>query len=174
MNYLVIVDMQNDFVTGSLGSKEAQQIVENVKKKIQTFSGIVLYTRDTHMDNYLTTQEGKKLPVTHCIKNSTGWNIIDEIEELRIQANAVTFNKPTFGSLELAEFLKKENQKNFIESVELIGLCTDICVISNAILLKSVLLETEIKVDSSCCAGVTKESHNNALKAMQSCQISVY
>lgn len=167
-NVLLVIDMQNDFINGALGTKEAEGIVNNVKKKIDTYRSLgetVIFTRDTHFLDYLETAEGKKLPVPHCIKGSEGWKITSEINVL----NDKIIDKPTFGSLELAEELDKYN----VSSIELIGLCTDICVISNAMIVKAKFPEVPISVDSSCCAGVTPESHENALKAMQMCQIEV-
>lgn len=165
---LVVVDMQKDFIDGALGTKEAEAIVENVAEKIRSFTGEVVFTRDTHGENYLKTQEGKKLPVPHCIKGSEGWELDSRLEPF-CTADCKVFDKPTFGSVELAEYLKKQTP----DKITLIGLCTDICVISNAIMLKAFLTETEIAVVESCCAGVTPESHANALEAMKMCQISV-
>ena len=159
MDYLVVVDMQNDFVTGALGTKEAVSIIPNVKKKIEDFKGTVLYTRDTHEKNYLHTQEGKNLPVEHCIRDTKGWELIPELGEVPTQS---IINKPTFGSASLGELLRLKNREGGIASITLIGLCTDICVISNALLLKAFLPEVPIFVDSSCCAGVTVESHQRA------------
>ena len=168
-NVLLVVDMQNDFIDGALGTKEAEAIVNNVIAKIEGFDGEVIFTRDTHYDNYMDTQEGKKLPVKHCIKDSNGWNICESIDELRTDAMQV-FDKPTFGSVELAKYLCIDKE---IESVTLIGLCTDICVISNAMLIKAFMPEIRVIVDAKCCAGVTPESHFNALEAMKMCQIEV-
>ena len=168
MKYLIVVDMQNDFIDGALGTKEAVAIVPKVKAKIESFDGKVIFTRDTHSEDYLATQEGKNLPVEHCIKGTDGWQIRDELDALR-KSEAV--DKPSFGSVELAEMLK--NEKEDIESIELIGLCTDICVISNAMIIKAYLPETPIEIDASCCAGVTPESHNRALDAMAVCQIKI-
>lgn len=173
MNYLVVVDMQNDFINGALGSEDAKHIVANVLRKIQSFQGTVVYTRDTHTKDYLKTREGKNLPVAHCIKGSHGWELAPVIETLRKQ-NSPTFDKPSFGSMELARYFEQENTKHPIESIEFIGLCTDICVISNAMLAKAAVPEAEILIDSSCCAGVTKESHEIALQAMRNCQITIH
>ena len=167
---LVVVDMQSDFIDGALGTKEAVAILPLVKEKIAAFDGRVIFTRDTHENNYLQTQEGAKLPVPHCIRGTKGWEIHPELSDL---VGDDVIDKPTFGSVELQELLYEENEKEPIESIELIGLCTDICVISNAMLLKAALTETEIIVDSALCAGVTPESHNNALAAMRMCQITV-
>ena len=173
MKVLVVVDMQNDFINQALGTKEAVAIVENVAKKISTFDGKVIYTQDTHAQNYMETQEGRNLPVPHCIRGSEGWQISSA---LPVDAGAVIFEKPTFGSVELGEYLKKLSRESAIdpiESIEVIGLCTDICVISNALLIKAFLPEIPVIVDASCCAGVTPESHRNALAAMKMCQIKV-
>lgn len=169
MNYLIVVDMQVDFVNGALGTKEAAAIVPQVEKRIREFSGKVIFTRDTHSADYLSTQEGRKLPVPHCIKDTDGWQIIPELKPLCTQV----IDKPTFGSTELAELLKAENEKEPISSVTLLGICTDICVISNALLIKASLPEVPMYVDAACCAGVTPESHENALAAMKMCQIDV-
>ena len=167
---LIVVDMQNDFIDGALGTKEAVEIVPNVKKKITEFNGRVLFTRDTHFENYLQTQEGKNLPVPHCIKGTPGWEIRPELDALR---RTEPIDKLTFGSSELGSILVKENRDNPINSITLIGLCTDICVISNAMIAKAFLPEVPIIVDAKCCAGVTPESHQNALSAMKMCQIRI-
>lgn len=169
MKVLVVVDMQNDFISGTLGSKEASDILENVKEKIENYRQLdypVIFTRDTHDVNYLESQEGKHLPVEHCIIHTPGWEIASQLEV----ADSKIINKPSFGSFELANYIKAEYPK---AEIELIGLCTDICVISNAMILKAALPEAQIKVDASCCAGVTPESHNNALEAMKMCQITI-
>ncbi len=170
---LIVVDMQKDFVAGSLGTPEAESIVPNVINKIQNHEGILLFTRDTHKENYLSTQEGRNLPVEHCIKGSDGWEIIDEIKEITADGDTVTFDKDTFGSRDLITYLKMLDETEGIEQIELIGLCTDICVISNSLAIKTYLPEVPIIVDASCCAGVTPESHENALKAMEICQVQV-
>lgn len=170
---LLVVDMQNDFINGSLGTKEAEKIVPKVVDKIKKFDGQVIFTRDTHTEEYLSTQEGKKLPVEHCIKNSFGWQLCDEINEIAHEKDCMIIDKPSFGSLELVDVLKKINMTHPVEQIEVIGLCTDICVISNALILKAAFPECEIIVDSSCCAGVTIASHNNALEAMKLCQVKV-
>lgn len=167
---LLVIDMQNDFIDGALGSKEAVEIVSKVKEKIETFDGKVLFTRDTHGINYMETQEGRNLPVPHCIKNTKGWEIHPELETLRKEE---AIDKLTFGSDELALRMQKENKEEKIDAITLVGVCTDICVISNAMLLKAFLPETEIRVDASCCAGVTPESHKTALQAMKACQIVI-
>ena len=168
MKFLIVVDMQVDFISGSLGSDMAKAIVPNVVKKIEGFDGTVIFTRDTHFEDYLQTQEGKKLPVPHCIKDTDGWQICDE---LLPYAESVV-DKVTFGSVELPQILWECNEP--IEEIELCGLCTDICVISNAMILKAAFPEVKISVDASCCAGVSVESHNTALNAMKAVQIEVF
>lgn len=166
---LIVVDMQNDFIDGTLGTKEAVAIVPDVIKKIYSYPREDVYaTRDTHLENYLETQEGKYLPVKHCIKGTEGWQIQKDIAQL-IDEDHV-FDKPTFGSVVLAEEMKKLSEQDELE-IELVGLCTDICVVSNALMLKAFLPETKISVDPKCCAGVTPEKHNAALETMKSCQI---
>lgn len=169
-NILIVVDMQNDFISGALGTKEAQAIVANVAEKIKSFDGRVIFTRDTHFENYLDTQEGHKLPVPHCIKGTHGWDICPQLIPLCTEPPV---DKPTFGSRSLGDMLATANQREEIESITLVGLCTDICVISNALLIKAFLPEVEVKVDAACCAGVTPESHLTALNAMKMCQITV-
>jgi len=166
---LVVIDMQNDFIDGALGTSEAVGIVNNVAEKIRIFREngyMIVFTRDTHESNYLSTNEGKKLPVKHCVKGSIGWEISDKLDV----KNAKIIDKPSFGSLELAEYAASIDG---LEEVVLIGLCTDICVISNAMILKAKLPEIKIAVDSGCCAGVTVQRHNNALEAMKMCQIDI-
>lgn len=165
---LIVVDMQNDFVDGSLGTKEAEGIVAHVKAKVEQYQeqgDTVIFTRDTHTEAYLDTQEGKKLPVVHCVKGTKGWEIIDCLQPY-VQT---LFDKPTFGSVELAHVVARGGY----EQIELVGLCTDICVVSNALLLKAALPEIQICVDSACCAGVTPASHEAALTTMKMCQIEV-
>ena len=168
--FLIVVDMQNDFISGALGTKEACAIVPSVVELIKGFDGEVIFTRDTHHDAYLSTQEGKNLPVAHCIKGSWGWQIHPEVEAAN---SGLVIDKPTFGSSKLFELLEGENNRSPIDEITLIGICTDICVISNAIGIKAFLPEVKIKVVSSCCAGVTPESHQNALNAMKMCQIEI-
>lgn len=168
-NILIVVDMQNDFIDGALGTPEAVSIMPAVKETILAHNGRVIFTKDTHSPDYLSTQEGKNLPVEHCIKGTKGWEICPALTEYAKEV----IEKPTFGSVALAEKLKKENETNPIEKITLVGLCTDICVISNALLLKATFPEIEISVISSACAGVTPESHENALNAMKMCQIIV-
>ena len=177
-NYLIVVDMQTDmqtdFVDGALGTKEAQAIVPAVKKRIEEalYAGEkVIFTRDTHPENYLETQEGRNLPVKHCVLGTDGWQIIPELSAYA--ENAIIIDKPTFGSRVLGEYLDAENEKNPIGQITLIGLCTDICVISNAMLVKAFLPEVPLVTEEACCAGVTPESHVRALEAMKVCQITV-
>ena len=158
---LVVVDMQNDFIDGALGTKEAVAIVPNVKAKIENFEGTVLFTRDTHFEDYMETQEGKNLPIPHCIKGTKGWEIADG---LYVEGSKI-IDKPNFG-------WPHWNEEK-LEKVELVGLCTDICVVSNALIIKAMFPDAEVKVDSSCCAGVTPESHDAALKTMQMCQVEI-
>ncbi|MBP3458183.1 MAG: cysteine hydrolase [Lachnospiraceae bacterium] len=167
---LVVVDMQNDFIDGALGTAEAAAIVPKVEQKIREFNGKVFFTRDTHEENYLESQEGKNLPVPHCIRNTPGWEIRPELSELQKE---IPIDKETFGSVKLGELLKAEDKENPIKKITFVGLCTDICVISNALLAKAFLPEAEIVVDAACCAGVTPESHKTALAAMKVCQIKI-
>ena len=167
MKYLIVVDMQVDFISGSLGSTYARAIVPDVVNKVKSFNGTIIFTRDTHFKNYLDTQEGKNLPVLHCIEGTDGWQICDELQPFV----KLVLNKETFGYTQLASYIR--NLNNPIDSIELCGLCTDICVISNAIILKNEFPEVPIIVDSSCSAGVTPQSHNNALEAMKAVQIQI-
>ena len=174
MEILIVVDMQNDFVSGALGTPEAGEIVPYVVGRVvegMNRGEEILFTRDTHEANYLSTQEGKKLPVPHCIRGTEGWEIIDQLREDTVDRTVI--DKPTFGSAALGERLAELDREERIEKITLIGLCTDICVISNALLAKAFLPEAEIVVDAACCAGVTPESHRNALEAMKACQITV-
>lgn len=159
--------MQNDFITGALGSKHAEAIVPRVAEKIKTYAGKVIFTMDTHGENYLKTQEGKNLPIAHCIKGTRGWQICDEL----LPFAETVIEKPTFGSTALPELILSFGEE--IEEIELCGLCTDICVISNAMLLKAAFPEVKISVDGTASAGVTPESHNTALAAMRAVQIEV-
>ena len=164
---LIVIDMQKDFVTGVLGTKEAVAIVEKVIERIQTAreqGDEIVFTRDTHGENYSSTQEGKNLPVPHCIKNTDGWQIIDGLYN-----GELVFDKPTFGSVALAEYVKA----NAFDEVELIGVCTDICVVSNAMLLKAYCPEMKVSVKEDCCAGVTKDNHQAAIQTMRSCQVMI-
>ena len=167
MKYLIVVDMQNDFIDGALGTPEAVAILPYVKECIENFDGKVLFTRDTHFEDYESTQEGKNLPVRHCIKDTDGWQIHPLLEPLR---KTPAIDKITFGSKDLVEILSHEEE---IETITFLGLCTDICVISNAMLVKAFYPEIPLYVDAKGCAGVTPESHKNALAAMKTCQINV-
>ena len=167
MKYLIVVDMQVDFITGSLGSKLAEKIVPCVVEKVKNFEGRVIFTRDTHFLDYMKTQEGKKLPVEHCIKDTSGWQICDELTPYVKEV----VDKITFGSVSLPDIIKGYGEE--IEEIELCGLCTDICVISNAMILKTAFPEVIVRVDSKCCAGVSVESHKTALDAMKAVQIEI-
>ena len=172
MDILIVVDMQTDFVDGALGTAEAVAIVPKVTARVEEAPGRgekVLFTRDTHGEDYLDTQEGRKLPVPHCIRGTEGWEIVPALRDL---ADA-PIDKPTFASALLGQRLKDIDAETPIGKVTLLGLCTDICVISNALLIKGFLPEAEVAVDASCCAGVTPESHKTALAAMKMCQITV-
>lgn len=172
MRVLIVVDMQNDFVDGVLGSAQAKAIVPAVVGKIAEYRSSgdrVVFTRDTHGNNYLETQEGRKLPVPHCIRESYGWQIVPQIDTL----DSIVIDKPSFGSCSLMEVIYNMEKVYGVDSVEIVGLCTDICVISNAMLAKAQLPEVPVTVDASCCAGVTPESHETALSAMEMCQIDI-
>lgn len=168
---LVVVDMQKDFVDGALGSSEAVAIVPNVVKKISSFDGHIFVTYDTHSENYMNTAEGKKLPVPHCIKGTDGWELDSQVASALEGKDYVSVEKPTFGSVDLPKLIRDRAGEEF--SLEILGLCTDICVVSNALLLKASFPENEISVAADCCAGVTPESHNAALQTMKSCQINL-
>lgn len=164
--------MQKDFVDGALGSKEAVAVVSAVVKKIKEFDGDIFVTYDTHFDNYLNTAEGKKLPVPHCIKGSDGWKLDQRVKEALAGKKYTPVEKYTFGSVDLPGLIKEAvGQDDF--TVELIGLCTDICVVSNALIIKASFPEAPVSVDSACCAGVTQKKHEAALETMRSCQIDV-
>ena len=168
MKVLVVVDMQRDFIDGALGTPEAVAIVPAVIEKIRQYENsgdLIIYTKDTHYDNYMTTREGAKLPVPHCIKGTPGHDIPEEI----LRGHELVFEKLTFGSIELSAYLENID----FDEVELIGLCTDICVVSNALLIKARFPEREVTVDSLCCAGVTPETHTAALTTMKMCQINI-
>lgn len=178
MKVLVVVDMQKDFVDGSLGSPEARAIVPNVAEKVKKYAemedGLVVYTRDTHFADYMDTREGRYLPVMHCVYETEGWEIVPEV--LNDQAAVVIFNKETFGYRAIAEeiaYIVNGKMDQEIDSIEVCGLCTDICVVSNALILKANFPSIPFTVDSSCCAGVTPEKHEAALEVMRSCQIDV-
>ena len=181
MKVLIVVDMQKDFIDGALGTKEAAAIVDNVAKRIENSNGeLILFTQDTHQENYLSTPEGRNLPVVHCIEGTDGWNINETIINVwRNNKNTMkipelsenTFTKPVFGSVVLVDFLKSRVRE--ISAIEILGLCTDICVVSNAIMIKNTLPDIEISVNANCCAGVTPQSHQEALNTMKMCQINI-
>ena len=178
---LVVIDCQNDFIDGSLKNEEAIKAVPNIVKKISEFDGdYILVTMDTHDENYLNTNEGKMLPVEHCIEGKIGWQINTDIKDALIYAdvhksqNVMYFYKPTFGSTSMAEFLELDEAFSGELEIEYVGFCTDICVISNVLMDKAILYDrASITVDASCCAGVTPEKHKAALETMKSCQINV-
>lgn len=179
-HFLIVVDMQNDFITGSLGTKEAQGIVPKAAERIMQASKndeYVIFTMDTHDGNYLTTHEGKNLPVVHCVKGTEGWNIHPDIWAATCGCVVSVFRKSAFGSIGLMEYLSNYVDEQGLEdselSIELIGVCTDICVISNALMIRSIFPEAGVSVRASCCAGVTPEKHLAALEVMRSCQIKV-
>ena len=161
---LIVIDMQKDFIDGSLGTKEAVAIVDNVKAKIAKYAeegDEIIFTRDTHQENYLETNEGKHLPVEHCIEGTDGWQIAKGLEV----PGAIYIDKPSFGYMDWKDY--------DLQEVEIVGLCTDICVVSNALIIKATYPEIDVTVDASCCAGVTPESHNAALTTMKMCQVQV-
>jgi len=170
MDVLIVVDMQNDFIDGALGTPEACAVVDKAVTKIRNFKGRIFFTRDTHEENYLETQEGRNLPVRHCIRGTAGFELNPKIAPF---CRNDPFDKPSFGSIRLGEAMAELDRSEHIDSVTLIGLCTDICVISNAFLIKAFLPETQVAVDASCCAGVTPQSHRQALEAMKVCQIRI-
>lgn len=170
--FLVVVDMQKDFVDGALGSGDAVAIVPSVVEKIKSFDGEIFVTLDTHFDNYPETAEGKKLPVPHCIKGTEGWQLDKNVTCALSDREYTAVEKPTFGSLELPRLIEASADGDDF-SIEIIGLCTDICVVSNALVLKANFPEIPISVDSACCAGVTPQAHEAALATMRSCQIDV-
>ena len=163
---LIIVDMQNDFVTGCLGTNEAQEVIPKIKEYADAFDGDIYFTMDTHRDDYLDTQEGKRLPVKHCVKDSDGWLIVPELRDIK---DVQTFEKPVFGSRELAE---KIAEKAYDE-VYLCGVCTGICVLSNAILIKAFDADVRVAVVKELCACVTPDTHKTALDAMATAQIDI-
>ena len=170
--FLIVVDMQKDFVDGALGSPEAMAIVPNVVRKIENFDGELIATFDTHHVNYMDTAEGKKLPVPHCIQGTPGWALDSAVAAALENRGYTAVEKPTFGSTALpGVLLEKAGEEDF--SMELVGLCTDIRVVSNALLLKAHFPEKRISVDASCCAGVTRQSHDAAIATMASCQIDI-
>lgn len=172
-DYLIVIDMQNDFVDGALGTPEAQAIASDVATYARAFEGTVAFTKDTHEENYLQTQEGRNLPVVHCVRDTPGWELTPELEAVRAERQAIVFEKPTFGSVQLVWWLAQENDERPIDSIVLVGLCTDICVVSNALLIKAHFPEIPVRVRSGLCAGVTPEAHEAALSTMRSCQVEV-
>lgn len=171
-NFLIVVDMQKDFVDGALGTAEAQAIVPAVAEKIRGFDGEIIVTYDTHEDDYMTTREGRFLPVPHCIRDTDGWQLNDAVAEALADRAYTVVEKPTFGAVTLPEVVEQlAGDEDF--TVELIGLCTDICVVSNAMLLKANFPEVDMTVDAACCAGVTPASHQAALTTMACCQITI-
>ncbi len=169
---LIVVDMQNDFINGALGTKEAEAVVDNVVSKIRNFNGDIYATLDTHFEDYMNTSEGEKLPVPHCIKGTDGWNINKKVQSVLDEKGYIKVEKITFGSVGLPQIIADTYNVAEIE-IEIVGLCTDICVVSNALLLKAHFPEIRISVDSTCCAGVTPEKHKAALETMASCQIDI-
>ncbi len=168
---LIVVDIQNDFVDGALGTKEAVGIIDSASDYIKAFEGRIYVTFDTHFEDYMSTNEGKYLPVVHCIKGTYGHKLNDKIAKALESKDWVEVEKPSFGSLDLPEIIEENHGENF--EIELIGLCTDICVVSNALILKASFPENDISVIESCCAGVTPEKHNHAIDTMRSCQIII-
>ena len=166
---LVVVDMQRDFVDGTLGTPEAVAIVPAVVEKVKSFSGRVIFTRDVHYDDYLQSREGKLLPIVHCVEGTPGWELVDALKPFAEEL----IDKTGFGSPVLGERLRAFNEEEGIGTITLVGLCTDICVICNAMLLRAFLPEVPIAIDAHCCAGVTAEGHTNALKAMAACQFQI-
>lgn len=174
-NILIVVDMQKDFVTGTLASKDAQAILPKVKEKIEVYDRAgkeIIFTRDTHGEDYMQTNEGKHLPVPHCIKGTDGWQICAELTD-GITSEYKTVDKPTFGFLGWKDVLASETADGSDLDVEMVGVCTDICVVSNALILKALYPEATVRVDAGCCAGVTPEAHAAALVTMRACQVDV-
>ena len=169
---LVVVDIQNDFVDGALGTAEAVKIIDGAANKIKDFEGTVFVTYDTHFEDYMASSEGKKLPVKHCVKGTEGWHLNEKIADALKDKKCIRAEKLTFGSVELPKLIKEEVKEDDFD-ITLIGLCTDICVVSNALILKASFPEREVYVDASCCAGVTVDTHNAALSTMKMCQINV-
>ena len=171
-NFLVVVDIQNDFVNGTLGTAEAVAMLPAAERKIREWEGEILVTYDTHFEDYMSSAEGKKLPVEHCIKGTEGWSLNARIAEALDGKDYTAVEKITFGSVELPKLIEKvAGEEDF--KITLIGLCTDICVVSNALILKANFPEKEITVDAACCAGVTPKTHEAALETMKMCQINI-
>ena len=167
MDVLLVIDLQNDFIDGAFGNEGNEKIVEPIEKLVENFNGEVIFTRDTHDQTYLKTLEGEHLPVEHCIKNSEGWQVRIDTKNYKV------IDKPSFGSYELVGYLEKLNQKEKIENIYMVGICTDICVLSNAILIKNALLNTEVSVIEDLCKGTNEKNHKTALDAMRSCQVNI-
>lgn len=170
---LIVIDMQQDFTYGALKNQAAIDIIPAVLQKTEQFEGEVIFTKDTHTANYLSTQEGRRLPVPHCIQGTPGWDLVAPLEQFCRKHSCKVYCKPSFGSTGLAHALAAAHCAEPYEQIQLVGICTDICVISNALLLKAALPEVPIAVDAACCAGVTPESHHTALEAMRACQIDI-
>lgn len=175
MKIVVVVDVQRDFVYGALGSVEAQTAMKDIIDRLMQIdaNNKVIFTRDTHEENYLETQEGKNLPVPHCIYGTLGWQIADRIDNIPLSGQVQYVNKPIFGSYELIADIEDIRSEFDVDEVELFGFCTDICVISNALMIKSAFPELKVKVNAACCAGVTPAKHEAALEVMRSCQIEI-
>ena len=171
--FLIVIDMQRDFIDGALGTPEAAAILPAVLDTVQSWDGPVLFTRDTHTEDYLNTQEGRNLPVVHCVRGTEGWQLAPELDAFARAHRCRVFDKPTFGSTELAAYLTEVHREQPVDELVLCGVCTDICVISNALCLKAALPEVPIRVLAGRCAGVTPERHENALRAMEACQVAV-
>ncbi|NLW69851.1 MAG: cysteine hydrolase [Eubacteriaceae bacterium] len=172
-NYLIVVDMQNDFIDGDLGSGQAREALGKAVALAEDFEGKLIFTRDTHFEDYLETSEGKNLPVVHCIKDTPGWEISKPLDEIRLKRSSLVYEKYTFGSRKLAEDMLSLYEAGKVGEIHLCGVCTDICVVSNALLIKAAIPEAPIFVHRDCCAGVTPEKHDAALEVMASCQIAV-
>lgn len=167
MKVLIVVDLQNDFIDGALGNAGNDAIVDPIDKLVENFDGEVMFTRDTHDEDYLESLEGKHLPVTHCIKGSDGWQVRIDTRGKKI------IDKPSFGSYELVEYLKDLNKKEKIDQIYMVGICTDICVISNALMIKNALLDTEVTVIEDLCKATSEAAHQTSLEAMKSCQVNI-
>ncbi len=170
---LVVVDMQNDFVTGALGTPEAQAMLPALLDYVEHFPGQIVFTLDTHGEDYLNSREGRQLPVVHCVKDTDGWKLVDPLQAFAQAHSCQIFCKKTFGSAELAQWLQTEHETDPIGEILLAGVCTDICVISNAMTIRSFLPEVPIGIVANCCAGVTPQRHQTALDAMESCQMQI-
>ena len=167
MDLLLVIDLQNDFVDGALGNEGNDKIVKPIEKLVEDFKGEIIFTRDTHEESYLESLEGKHLPVTHCVKGTKGWEVRIETKGKKI------IDKPSFGSYELVNYLSDLNKKEKIDNIYMVGICTDICVLSNAIMIKNALLDTEVTVIEDLCRATSEEAHQASLVAMASCQINI-